>query len=161
MALRKIISGGQTGADRAALEAARAWNVPVGGWVPAGREAEDGAIPAEFVELRETATRLPEERTRLNVQDSDGTLIISHGALTGGSALTLELAQQLQKPVLHIDLCQVPMPGAIRAVLSWLRSHPIEHLNVAGPRASEDAHAQRGTFAVVAGMLARLDEVDR
>jgi hypothetical protein len=160
MALRRIISGGQTGADRAALEAARAWNVPVGGWVPAGREAEDGAIPAEFVELRETATRLPEERTRLNVQDSDGTLIISHGALTGGSALTLEVAQQLHKPVLHIDLSHVPMRGAIRAVLSWLRSNSIEQLNVAGPRASEDARAQRGTFAVVAGVLARLDEVD-
>jgi hypothetical protein len=161
MALRKIISGGQTGADRAALEAARAWNLPIGGWVPAGREAEDGTIPAEFVELRETATRLPEERTRLNVQDSDGTLIISHGALTGGSALTLELAQQRHKPVLHIDLSQMPMHGAIRAVLGWLRSNPIENLNVAGPRASEDAHAQRGTFAVVAGVLARLDEVDR
>jgi hypothetical protein len=123
--------------------------------------AEDGAIPAEYVELRETTTRLPEERTRLNVQDSDGTLIVSHGALTGGSALTLELARQLQKPVLHIDLSQVPMRSAIRGVLAWLRSNLIESLNVAGPRASEDAHAQRGTFAVVAGVLARLDEVDR
>jgi hypothetical protein len=92
MTLRKIISGGQTGADRAALDAARAWNVPIGGWVPAGRAAEDGAIPAEYIELRETDTRLPEERTRLNVQDSDGTLI---------RRITLEQLRQcveLQRP---------------------------------------------------------------
>jgi hypothetical protein len=63
--------------------------------------------------------------------------------------------------VLHIDLSQVPMPDAIRTVSGWLDSNPIENHNVAGPRASEDAHAQRGTFALVAGVLARLDEVDR
>lgn len=103
-AAHKIISGGQTGADRAALDAARALGVACGGWVPRGRWAQDGAIDAAYSSLCETMTADPAERTRLNVVDSDATLIVSHGALHGGAALTLQIARELAKPVLHIDL---------------------------------------------------------
>jgi Circularly permutated YpsA SLOG family len=158
MALRKIVSGGQTGADRAALDAARTWGIPVSGWVPAGREAEDGKIPAEFVELMEAGSGRPEERTALNVRDSDGTLILSHGGLTGGSQFTLEVAEELKKPVLHLDLDQVSLKSAVHEALRWLRSNGIESLNVAGPRASEDPRSYAVTFAVISGILASAEE---
>jgi hypothetical protein len=86
--IRKIISGGQTGADRAAFDAALALGLPIGGWVPKGRKAEDGVIPAHYSNLRETDADDYESRTRLNVREADATLILSHGPLTGGSQLT-------------------------------------------------------------------------
>ena len=88
MTIRRIVSGGQTGADRAALDAALGAGVPIGGWVPKGRRAEDGTIPERYSNLRETDTDLYETRTRWNVRDSDATLILSHGALAGGSKKT-------------------------------------------------------------------------
>jgi hypothetical protein len=160
VALRKIVSGGQTGADRAALDSARSWGVPIGGWVPAGRLAEDGAIPSGFVELKETASHNPEERTAANVRDSDGTLIISYGTLTGGSALTLEVAQKLGKPVLHLDLELLSARAAISAACRWIACSGVECLNVAGPRASEDARVYSATCMILAGVLARLRDLD-
>jgi putative molybdenum carrier protein len=151
--LRKIVSGGQTGADRAALHAARSAGVAIGGWVPAGRAAEDGPIDAAFAELRETTSGEPAERTRLNVRDSDATLIVSHGPLQGGSALTFALAQELERPVLHLDLERSALPGAVELARAWLRSHPVATLNVAGPRASEDPRVYDATLAVVSALL--------
>src|SRR5690349_9704209 len=104
--LAKIVSGGQTGADRAALDVARAWRIPTGGWVPAGRLAEDGRIADVYEGLLETASADPSERTRFNVRDSDGTLILSHGTLAGGSELTRDVAGELKRPCLHLDLNQ-------------------------------------------------------
>ena len=85
--IKKIISGGQTGADRAALDVAIKLNIPHGGWVPKGRPAEDGPIHTKY-QLKEMPTDSYSDRTEQNVADSDGTLIISHGELTGGSAFT-------------------------------------------------------------------------
>jgi putative molybdenum carrier protein len=153
MHVRKIVSGGQTGADRAALHAARAAGVPIGGWIPAGRAAEDGPIDDAFSELREAPSADPAERTRLNVRDSDGTLILSHGSLHGGSELTLQYARQLQRPVLHLDLSAVAASAAVARVLEWLSSSPIATLNVAGPRASEDPRIYDATLAVVSALL--------
>jgi putative molybdenum carrier protein len=155
MALRRIVSGAQTGADRAALEAARAAGIPTGGWVPKGRWAEDGPVPEGLGELRETESADPAERTRRNVADSDATLILSHGALRGGSELTREEAARLGKPCLWLDLAQLPHELAALRVLSWLEQHAIGVLNVAGPRASEDAEIYQGAFALVSAVLAR------
>lgn len=133
MRLLKIVSGGQTGVDRAALDAAQAFDLPVGGWCPKGRRAEDGRIPARYP-LTETPSQAYEQRTAWNVRDSDGTLIITDGALEGGTALTMSEAQRRGRPVLHVRTTDpVPIP-MIRA---WGEDHDLRTLNVAGPRASE------------------------
>src|SRR5882672_2778819 len=102
--LRGLVSGGQTGADRAALDVALEWPIFATGWVPKGRAAEDGTISPKYPNLRETENSDPALRTENNVRDSDGTLILSHGTLVGGSSLTYEIASRLQKPLLHVDL---------------------------------------------------------
>jgi hypothetical protein len=133
MRLRKIVSGGQTGVDRAALDAGLNHDVPVGGWCPRGRRAEDGDVPSRYP-LKETPSDAYEQRTAWNVRDSDGTLIITSGGLEGGTALTMTEAQRQGRPVLHVrttDAVPIPM---IRA---WGEDHDIRVLNVAGPRVSE------------------------
>lgn len=133
MHLEKIISGGQTGVDRAALDAALAHDVPVGGWCPKGRRAEDGGIPERYP-LRETPSDEYAQRTAWNVRDSDGTLIIAPEPLTGGTALTQTEAEDQGRPVLHVrPKHSMPVP-MIRA---WGTENDVRALNVAGPRASE------------------------
>lgn len=131
--LSRIVSGGQTGVDRAALDCAIAHEIAHGGWCPAGRLAEDGAINSRYA-LTETETTDYQTRTRLNVKDSDGTLILSAKPLEGGTALTAELAEKLRKPYLVVDPAKV---SAIPAVLEWLENNAIRTLNIAGPRASK------------------------
>jgi len=133
MDLQKIVSGGQTGVDRAALDAALAHEVPVDGWCPKGRRAEDGPIPDRYP-LRETASEKYAQRTAWNVRDSDGTLIIAPKPLSGGTALTQKEAEKRGKPVLHVrpaDAVPVPM------IQAWGQVNVVQVLNVAGPRASE------------------------
>ena len=105
--VKRIISGGQTGADRAALDVAIILNIPQGGWVPKGRLAEDGPIHTKY-QLQEMPTDSYKARTEQNVIDSDGTLIISHGELTGGSAYTRKMAMKHGKPWYHADLNKLP-----------------------------------------------------
>jgi hypothetical protein len=133
-----IISGGQTGADRAAWDAAIELGLEIGGWVPKGRWAEDGPIAESYRGLRETDSATPSERTRHNVREADATLIVSHGPLAGGSALTMDEALRAAKPVLHIDLQTMDPAVAAHAVREWLDTIRPRVLNVAGPRASED-----------------------
>ncbi len=128
----KVISGGQTGVDRAALDAARSAGIACGGWCPHGRRAEDGTIPAHYP-LQETPSGAYSERTRRNVLDADGTLILVVGPLSGGTALTRSLARQHDKPWLVVDLETNASP---RAVCDWLDANRIRVLNVAGPRES-------------------------
>ncbi|MFZ4439883.1 MAG: putative molybdenum carrier protein [Syntrophales bacterium] len=135
--IQKIISGGQTGADRAALDFAIKHKIPYGGWVPKGRKAEDGLLPEKY-HLQEMPTGSYIKRTEQNVLDSDGTLIISHGLLTGGSARTRELAKQRRKPWLHINLEATPCPASARMIQEWVEQHNIKTMNVAGARASKD-----------------------
>ena len=135
--IRKIISGGQTGADRAALDFAIRHGTPHGGWVPKGRKAEDGTIPEKY-NLLEMPTRSYPQRTEQNVLDSDGTLIVSHGPLTGGSALTRELAKRHGRHWIHIDLTRMSAADAASNIQRWIEENKIAILNVAGPRASED-----------------------
>jgi len=133
-----IVSGGQTGADRAALLWAVEHGVPTGGWVPAGRLAEDGCIPEHIPGLVEAESPDPAVRTGLNVRDSDATLILSLGALTGGSALTMRRAHELARPVLHMDLKAMSPEEAIEELHAWLAAIRPMKLNIAGPRASKE-----------------------
>lgn len=105
--LVRIISGGQTGVDRAALDVAMARGLACGGWVPRGRRAEDGRLPLRYP-MRESRRNSYGERTRLNVRDADGTLILTRGQPIGGTALTAALAQRLGKPYLLVDLENAP-----------------------------------------------------
>ncbi|MDY0350703.1 MAG: putative molybdenum carrier protein [Desulfobulbaceae bacterium] len=131
----KIISGGQTGADRAALDAAIELGIPHGGWLPRGRKTEDGPLPPRYA-LRELDSESYRDRTEKNIVDSDGTLIVSFGPLTGGSALTESLALKHDRPCLILDLEQVSHPSAVTALEKWIKRYRIEIMNVAGPRAS-------------------------
>jgi hypothetical protein len=133
----RIMSGGQTGVDRAALDAAAACGRESGGWCPAGRGAEDGAIPARYP-LRETPSSDPAQRTQWNVRDSDATLVLSREAPRGGTALTIAEARRQGRPLLALRL----EPGASRESLArawaWLETARVHALNVAGPRESEE-----------------------
>lgn len=129
----RIISGGQTGVDRAALDVAITLGIPHGGWCPRGRLAEDGRIPDHY-RLDETASVDYAARTERNVVDADGTLILSRGRLGGGTRLTHRLARQQKKPCLTIDLEGPTDPTIAR---EWLEAHDIRILNVAGPRESQ------------------------
>jgi predicted Rossmann fold nucleotide-binding protein DprA/Smf involved in DNA uptake len=128
----RVISGGQTGVDRAALEAALALGLACGGFCPRGRRAEDGTIPARYP-LTETRSRDYRVRTRRNVLAADATLVLARGRLAGGSALTRRLALAAGKPCLVVDLAAAPAAAAVRR---WLRANRVRVLNVGGPRAS-------------------------
>ena len=128
-----IVSGGQTGADRAALDWAIANHLEHGGWCPAGRLAEDGSIPNRY-HLRETKSPTYPERTLLNVEHSDATLIVSPTHPTGGTLLTVQHAQEVGKPVLVVTReNEKESPDLLR---TFIRQHEVSILNVAGPRAS-------------------------
>lgn len=129
----KIISGGQTGVDRAALDVAIAMGIPHGGWCPRGRLAEDGPIP-DCYKLRETNSPDYPVRTEQNVLDSEATLILTRGRPTGGTELTLRLARRHGKPHLVVDLSD---PPAASVVADWLAEQAVETLNIAGPRESQ------------------------
>jgi hypothetical protein len=133
----KIISGGQTGADRAALDFAIRHKIPYDGWVPKGRKTEDGTLPEKY-NLQEMPTGQYSKRTEKNVLDSDGTLIISHGLLTGGSALTTSFAELHRKPWIHIDLEMASYSEAARTIQEWVGRNGIKTMNIAGPRESKD-----------------------
>lgn len=142
MPIQKIISGGQTGADRAALDFAIAHNVPHGGWCPRGRLAEDGAVQGCY-ELKETPDEEYPQRTEWNVRDSDGTVIFSIAAeLTGGSKLTAELAKELSQPWLHLSQVRDGRNAGAR-LRAFVMDHEIRVLNVAGPRASNEPAVAR------------------
>ena len=131
--LRRIVSGGQTGVDRAALEAALELRFPCGGWCPKGRRAEDGEIPLR-IPLQETPTDAYEQRTRWNVRDSDGTLVLTEGEPSGGTALTVEESRRIGRPLLILDMKQDPK---VESVKEWIQENRIRVLNVAGPRESQ------------------------
>ena len=133
--IQKIISGAQTGADRAGIDAAIELGIEYGGWVPKGRKAEDGIVPEKYTKLQEMTRGGYPKRTEQNVIDSDGTVIFGYGKLTTGSALTRKLAKQHKKPYLHIDLDLLKDP--VPAIKDWIVDWDIKVLNVAGRKASK------------------------
>src|SRR5512147_444660 len=157
MPLERIISGGQTGADRGGLDAAIAFGIPHGGWCPKGRRAEDGTVRQMYA-LRPTASEAYEVRTRRNVLAADGTVLFTRGAPTGGSRLTAAFAHEHGKPLLHFDLREVetqPVEARHR-FRSWLAAQRIRTLNVAGSRES----LAPGIHAAVARFLIRALSAD-
>lgn len=132
----KIVSGGQTGVDRAALDVALKHGLECGGWCPAGRWAEDGAIPARYP-VRELPGAGVAERTRQNVSDSDATVIFCGGEPRGGTAVTIRCCQRLHRSHIVIDASQTDAADAVSTLNTFLRDNAIDVLNIAGPRASE------------------------
>jgi hypothetical protein len=157
MALAKIISGGQTGVDRGALDAALEAGFPCGGWCPPGRLAEDGVIPRRY-----PVTELDQggysERTLRNVLESDGTAIICRGEIEGGTGYTRDCCMARGKPLLVIDAAQANTREAGAKISAFIEREAISVLNVAGPRASkwpEAQHYAREALAVIATPRAR------
>jgi hypothetical protein len=140
----RIVSGGQTGVDRAALDVALSLGIPCGGWVPRGRRTEDGPLHGRYP-MRETASEAYEVRTRFNVRDSDATLILTRGRPSGGTALTLAIARELARPCRVVVLTQ---PADAAAVREWITDQRVRVLNVAGPResANPDIYADASRF---------------
>ena len=153
MALKKIVSGGQTGVDRAALDAALAANSPCGGWAPGDRSAEDGIIPEQYplIPLPSGGYR---QRTRLNVSDSDGTAILYNETLKGGTRLTRNLCALLKRPYVLINAAETPDPiKAAEKIVKFVEENGIETLNVAGPRLSGWAAGYAFAFATLEQLL--------
>jgi len=148
--LLKIISGGQTGVDRAALDVALALNTPCGGWCPKGRKAEDGTIPDRYP-LEETESGSYPVRTEMNVREADGTLILTFGKLTGGTSLTAGLARKHKKPYIIIDL-QKGEPAAW--VREWIKKRQVRVMNVAGPREGKNPGIHKLAFDFISEILA-------
>jgi hypothetical protein len=157
MALEKIISGGQTGVDRGALDAALAIGFPCGGWCPADRRVEDGVIPERYPMslLTERGYRL---RTLKNVQTSDGTAILFNQSLSGGTKLTRDMCIREKKPFIVLDAMQISVDRAVKAIVRFIDENEIQIMNVAGPRASGWPEGYGFAIAVVGGVIGNAHE---
>jgi hypothetical protein len=149
MNVNRIISGGQTGADRGGLDAAIALGISHGGWCPKGRRAEDGAIPPKY-RLEETESPDYPVRTEQNVLASHGTVVFTLGTPTAGSALTIQYAERHRKPVLHLDLDTLSPAVAAKRLRAWIDENGISILNVAGSRESVATGLEKLVYEAVA-----------
>ena len=155
--ISRVVSGGQTGVDRAALDAAIFVEIPHGGWCPKDRRSESGPIP-DLYQLTETDSRNYAVRTEQNVIDSDGTLILFEDILSGGTELTSKLARKHKRPCLCLDLAgfvdwtEEDFNQAITTTTDWLATHSLNVLNIAGPRES----SAPGIQTVAESFLVRL-----
>lgn len=144
-----IISGGQTGVDRAALDFAIAHDIQHGGWCPKGRKAEDGVISSRY-QLNEMATGDYLKRTKQNIADSDATLILNCGELDGGTLRTMQFAQQLNKSFMVVQLDSDDLENQIKQTCNWIRATCSGSLNVAGPRESKRPGVYRLSYDFLA-----------
>lgn len=147
--IKKVISGGQTGADRAALDVALSMGLAAGGWCPAGRLADDGPIDTRYP-LQETANIDHTVRTENNVRDSDGSLILHCGDPRGGTAYAIEMARQLHKPVLVVDLTA---PPSAEEFCHWVGKHDVQTIHIGGQRESSAPGIYRQAFALISEYL--------
>jgi Circularly permutated YpsA SLOG family len=154
MSLTKIVSGGETGVDRAALDAALAADFRCGGWAPGDRMAADGLIGERY-----PLAVLPKggyrQRTRQNVVDSDGTAIFYYETLKGGTRLTRNLCALEKKPYVLLDARKMMVAEAVEAVVRFVEDHGIRTLNVAGPRLSGWAEGYGFALSVMAEVIGR------
>jgi hypothetical protein len=150
--IKKIISGGQSGADIAGIDAAMANNFPYGGWIPKGRRTEDGPLSEKY-QLQEMSTTGYPKRTEQNVIGSDGTVIFVHGRLSGGSDLTRKLAEKHGKPWLHLNMKEHSVNEAVERLRDWSKEYGIEVLNVAGRSASKDPDIYVVAYKVISALL--------
>jgi hypothetical protein len=158
MALTKIVSGGQAGLDRAALDAALTAGFACGGWCPADRRAEDGPIPERYPMslLSDGGDR---QRILKNVQESDGTAILFKQPLTGGTKQTRDMCIHEKKPFIVLDATQITVERASAAILRFIEENEIGVLNVAGPRLSGWPQGYDFALAVISGVIAKVAPV--
>lgn len=152
----RIISGGQSGVDRAALDAAIASGIPHGGWCPKGRLSETGTIPTQY-QLNETPSEEYAQRTAWNIRDSDATLIFVPSLpldVTDGTVLTIEEVKKQNKPYLIINLSKHP---SIDDIVDWLQDTKIKVLNVAGPRESQSPGIYKTTLQLMGTLCSLLE----
>ncbi len=149
MIIKKIISGGQTGADIAAVDAAIASGICYGGWLPKGRKTEHGPLDTQYKNFQEHSSSSYPKRTEQNVKDSDGTIIFTRGKLKGGSKLTADFAESWGKPYLHIDLNLADMEKVVFCIKTWITEKGVGVLNVAGTRASKDKDIYNDVFLIL------------
>ncbi len=146
--IEKVVSGGQTGVDRAALDAAMALGIECGGWCPVGRHADDGVIPAHYP-LQETADMDHTVRTENNVRDSDGTLVLYRGELQGGTAYAVLMAQHLGRPVRAVNLDE---PFSAADIAAWIERARIRVIHIGGQRESNSP----GIYALARERIAEI-----
>ena len=150
--IKKIISGGRIGADQAALDVAIKLGIPHGGWIQKGRKTQRGILPEKY-QLKEMPVAGFKKRIEQNIIDSDGTVIISHGNLTGGSDYGQEMAKKHNRPCLHVDLNKTPVSIAPSKINTWIIENKIKVLNVTGSRTSEDPKIYKDTMRIVEGTI--------
>lgn len=156
MECKKIISGGQTGVDRAALDACLEANFPCGGWCTAGRKAEDGEIPLKYP-LREIWSINYDDRTRKNILESDATLIIYEGKLSGGTLLTHNYAKEINQPLFLFKVSPFFIDEQLEQLIHFLTINKVETLNIAGPRASQWDKAWESGYLITSGLIHRIN----
>lgn len=156
MKIKKIISGGQTGADIAAIDAAIEFGFPYGGWLPKGRRTENGPLNTRYKLQEMTSASFP-KRTEQNVKDSDGTVIFTHGKLSGGSSLTKKYAVRHNKPLLHLNMDIISEQKAFELLRNFIDEYKIEILNVAGSRASKDDQIYDGVFSIIRNIIRNIE----
>jgi len=150
--IRKIISGGQIGADQAALDVAIKLGFPHGGWIQKGRKTQSGILPEKY-QLKELSTAGFKQRIEQNVIDSDGTVIISHGEPTGGAEYSRKMTDKHHRPCLHVDLKENSTFVIASKINTWILENNIEVLNVTGSRVSEDSTIYKDTLDIVEGAI--------
>ena len=162
MPITRIVSGGQTGADQGALAAALYCSLPYGGWIPKGRKAEYGKIPAKFDQLFEMKSASYLARTEANVVDSDATLVLTYGKATGGSKKTIDFAKKHGKPVLHIAIDEYSRNEVVHWVLRWFDGDVTKPtppanciLNVAGSRESKAPGIQDAVMGMMIDLISQ------
>ena len=151
--LIKLISGGQTGADRAALDVAISLGLDYGGVLPKGRLTEEGPLDPKYDRMTEMKSGGYAARTEKNVKDSDGTIIFTMGKLTLGSALTVRKCKKHGKPYLHVDLEQWPKEKTIQVVQKWIDRNKPRVINIAGSRESKAPRIYEDVFQVLSNSL--------
>jgi hypothetical protein len=158
MKIAKIVSGGQTGADRGGLDAAIWCDIPYGGWIPKGRKAEDIVVPYKYEGLKETSSSDYLARTEANVVDSDATLVFCYGIPTRGSKKTVEFAMKHDRPCLSVDLTeeQSYVLDRICAFISAL-GDASGVVNVAGSRESKSPGIARAVSVVLTDVISRVN----
>jgi Circularly permutated YpsA SLOG family len=149
MALKKIISGGRSGAEWAALDAAIELDIPYGGWVSRGRQTPDGPVPDKYKVLEELPSPAFTDRAEKNVSESDGTVLFTHGKRTTETKLLEKITGKHRRYFLHIDLSELPLHMAASVLRAWVDKHGIEVLNVTGPRPIGDPTIYLEVYKVV------------